>query len=111
MVSDVRFAVLMRLRRALEIMRLELLQDRRLHGEVILSRTEPDIAKTMCGRYRTRIVNEFPGCRILFAKQAIYIWLPDHYPNHTVPICDQLPVSLIECFTPSGLTKKVVNGD
>jgi len=110
MVGDVRFAILMRLRRELDMIRLAMLNDRRLWGELILARTDPDIARTMCARYRTKIQNTFPGCRIVFAKTAIYIHLPERYPNHRVPVCEQLSPKLIECFTSPGLTLRAVEG-
>lgn len=107
MVNDVRFAVLMRMRRELEMIRLAMLNDRRLWGELVMSRTDTDIARAMCARYRTQIQAAFPGCRVVFAKTAIYLHLPDGYPNHTVPVCEQLSPHLIECFTPAGLTRTI----
>jgi hypothetical protein len=111
MVADVRFAVLMRLRRELEIIKLQLLNDRRLWGELVMSRTDPQIAKTMCARYRGQIHKAFPGCGIMFQKTMIGVKLPDGYPNHAIPVCEQLSPRLIECFTPAGLTKEEVGDE
>lgn len=103
MVADPRQRVAMFLRREFEIMRLEILQDRRLVAEEFLARTNYTIATTLAAKTRSRIVRLLPGCTIGFRVQELVITLPDGYPDKYRHLTERIPVHLINYFTPPAM--------
>lgn len=106
MVADVRMKIALRLRAALADMSRELATDLTLRTQVTEARTRYETAEQVRATYRSRVVRNFPGCRVAFTPRNITIWLPDRYPNAQIPIVEQVDVGLMGCFNPKGYSNK-----
>lgn len=101
MVADVRLKVRMRLRAILA----DILKDARPGGKLLqvfeVARTNQLVNDAVKEHYRTWVSREFPGCRIEFTRQNVYIHLPDGYGAGRAPIKEQLPIALVPVFHPT----------
>jgi hypothetical protein len=100
MVADVRLKVRMRLRLVLK----EIQADARPGGKLLqifeVARKDSVAAAAVKAHYREWVAREFPGCRIEFTRQNVYIHLSDKYGAGRAPVKEQLPVALVPVFHP-----------
>lgn len=68
------------------------------------ARKDASAAGTVRARYRSMVIAQLPGCAITFGRQWIYIYLPDRYPQHEVPVAEMVPPAVIECLSPLGFS-------
>lgn len=106
MIADVRQHVSMRLRALLNDIARELHVDEKARAQIREARTDFVTAQLVRAAYRSRVVRDFPGCRIAFTQQHVTVWLPDRYPQSQIPIVEQISVIHTECFMPKGLSNQ-----
>lgn len=96
----------MRLRGLLNDIAQELTRDAIARAQVAKARTDFETAQMVRASYRSRIVRDLPGCRITFTQQHVTVWLPSRYPQHHIPIVEQISVIHTECFMPKGYSNR-----